>query len=121
MNEEGSSILFSSHHMPDVERVAGRVVMLHEGRVLVDSELDELREGYCLALVPNSGDGTRDRIEQAETFVGGRSRPEALHAIFRLSPEHCQAYLARELGIEGARCTKVPLEEMFIDLMGEES
>ena len=121
LNEEGSSILFSSHHMPDVERVAGRVVMLHEGRVLIDSELDELREGYCLALVPHGAVGTRERIEGSEAFVGGRSRPEALHAIFRMSTEHCQAYLKRELGIDGARCAKVPLEEMFIDLVGEES
>ena len=121
LNEEGSTILFSSHHMPDVERVAGRVVMLDEGRVLLDSQLDELREGYCLALVPHGGDGTRERIEAAEEFVGGRARPEALHAIFRLSPEDCLARLQSEFGIEGARCTRVPLEEMFVDLVGEES
>jgi ABC-2 type transport system ATP-binding protein len=121
LNEEGSTILFSSHHMADVERVAGRVVMLHDGRVLLDSQLDELREGFCLALVPHGADGTRERVRTAAAFVGGRARPEAFHAIFRLSPEKCQSYLEREIGIEGSRCMRIPLEEMFIDLVGEES
>jgi ABC-2 type transport system ATP-binding protein len=121
LNVQGTTILFSSHHMTDVERVAGRVVMLHEGHLLLDSELDALREGYCLALVPHGDNGARARVEAAETYVGGRSRSEALHAIFRLSPEACQAYLQRELGISGARCARIPLEEMFIDLVGEES
>lgn len=119
LNEEGSTILFSSHHMSDVERVAGRVVVLNEGRVLLDSQLDELRESYCLALVPHGADGTRDRVRQAEAFIGGRDRTEAFHAIFRLSPERCLACLEHELGIQGARCTRVPLEEMFIELVGE--
>jgi ABC-2 type transport system ATP-binding protein len=121
LNEEGSTILFSSHHMSDVERVAGRVVMLDEGRVLLDSQLDDLRESYCLALVPHGADDIRDRIQQAEAFIGGRTRAEAFHAIFRFSPEHCQAFLETEFGIRGARCARVPLEEMFIDLVGEES
>ena len=46
LNETGSTILFSSHHMSDVERMADRIVMLHGGKVLVDSELHELRESY---------------------------------------------------------------------------
>jgi len=121
LNVEGTTILFSSHHMTDVERVAGRVVMIHDGRLLLDSELDDLREGHCLALVPHGDDRANERVRAAEPYVGGRSRSEALHAIFRLSPDNCQDYLQRELGITGARCTKIPLEEMFIDLVGEES
>jgi ABC-2 type transport system ATP-binding protein len=121
LNEEGSTILFSSHHMTDVERVAGRVVILDEGRVLLDDELDRLREAYCLALVPSFGDGVRARVESSPVYVGGRAREEALHAILSLAPESCDDYLRRELGIEGARCSRVPLEEMFIDLVGKES
>jgi ABC-2 type transport system ATP-binding protein len=121
LNDEGTTILFSSHHMNDVERVAGRVVLIHEGRLLLDSLLDELREDYCLALVPHGGDERRERVLAAGSYVGGRSRSEALHAIFRLAPERCQSYLERELGITGARCARIPLEEMFIDLVGEES
>jgi len=45
LNEAGSTIIFSSHYMGDVERMAGRIVMLHDGSVLIDNDLDQLREG----------------------------------------------------------------------------
>ena len=121
LNVEGTTILFSSHHMTDVERVAGRVVMIDQGRLLLDSALDELREGYCLALVPHGQHNSRERLQADEAYVGGRSRSEALHAIFRLAPESCHRHLEHGLGISGARCVKIPLEEMFIDLVGDES
>ena len=50
LNETGTSILFSSHYMTDVERLADRIVMVHAGGVLIDNGLDELHEGFALAM-----------------------------------------------------------------------
>jgi ABC-2 type transport system ATP-binding protein len=118
LNAEGTTILFSSHYMSDVERMAARVVMLHDGKLLLDSELDSLREDYCLALVPRGVDGLPERLFSDDRCVGGRERSEALHAIFRANPQECGAYLERKLGIRGARCATVPLEEIFVTLAG---
>ena len=38
----GTAILFSSHHLDDVERMADRVALLHEGRLRHDAPLAEL-------------------------------------------------------------------------------
>ena len=121
LNAAGSTILFSSHYMTDVERMAGRVVMLHDGKLLLDSELDSLREDYCLALVPHGANGLPARLFGDERCLGGRERPEAIHAIFHLAPDECAAYLERELGLNGTRCTPIPLEEIFITLAGSDS
>ena len=50
LNEAGSTILFSSHHMTDVERMAGRVVMIHEGVKQLDDTLDDTQEPAALGL-----------------------------------------------------------------------
>ena len=121
LNVAGSTILFSSHHMTDVERMAGRVVMIHDGKLLLDSDLDGLREAHCLALVPRNGGVDPAKVLDLEACVGGRTRSEAIHAIFRLEPAACESYLTRELGIHGARCATVGLEEMFVELAGAES
>jgi ABC-2 type transport system ATP-binding protein len=121
LNETGSTILFSSHYMSDVERLAGRVVMLDDGRVLIDSLLDDLREQYALVLVPHRPDAGRDRLLALDDCVGVRRRHDALHAIFQLDPEESRALLQRELGLTELRCSSVALEEMFIELMGGES
>jgi len=118
LNEAGTTILFSSHYMFDVERLASRVVMLHEGRVLLDSPLDDLRENHSLALVPRGPRATRDALIALEGCLAARERADVLHAVFRFDPEGTRALLERELGVASAHCRNVALEEMFIELVG---
>jgi ABC-2 type transport system ATP-binding protein len=55
--DTGCSVLFSSHFLSDVERVADHVGILHEGRLLVDATLDDLKRRVrrCVWL-PNDGE-----------------------------------------------------------------
>lgn len=49
--EEGRTVLFSSHLLHEVERVADRVAMIHKGRILFDAPLDEIKETHrCLTI-----------------------------------------------------------------------
>ena len=104
--------------MSDVERLADRIVMLHEGRVLIDSELDELREHYSLALVPHSGGTSRITLLSLEGCLGARERSDALHAVFNLEPESTSRLLETELGITDLLCSRIALEDMFVELAG---
>ncbi len=121
LNEAGSTILFSSHYMTDVERMAGRIVMLHDGRVLIDDPLDSLQEGFSVALVPHGEAATRENLMRLDGCLGVRKRSDAMHAVFRLDPESACARVRQELGIEGAHCRTVALEEMFVELAGGQS
>jgi ABC-2 type transport system ATP-binding protein len=121
LNESGTTILFSSHYMTDVERLADRIVMLHDGRVLIDTELDELRENYSLALVPRQADISRQRLLALDACLGVRDRADALHAVFELAPDRVEAVLNGEMGLSEVRYTRIALEEMFIELAGGQS
>jgi len=46
IQEQGTTIVVSSHVLRDVERVVDWVVCLHRGRVVVDGALDDLRERF---------------------------------------------------------------------------
>ena len=41
--DEGRTVLFSSHLLDEVERVADRVAMIHAGRVVLEGPLEEIR------------------------------------------------------------------------------
>ncbi len=43
--DERRTVVFSSHLLTDVERVATRIWLMREGRVLLDDSLDHLKEG----------------------------------------------------------------------------
>ncbi len=121
LNEAGTSILFSSHYMTDVERMAGRIVMIHEGRLLLDNTLDDLREKYSLVLVPHGPEGRREQLLGLQGCLSIRDQGDALHAIFSCEPERCRSIVERDLGIHNAYCTPVALEDLFIELAGGRS
>jgi ABC-2 type transport system ATP-binding protein len=44
--DEGRTVLFSSHLLDEVEKVADRVAMIHEGSMLLDGELDAIKGSH---------------------------------------------------------------------------
>jgi ABC-2 type transport system ATP-binding protein len=118
LNETGTTILFSSHYMGDVERLAGRVVLIHGGKVLIDRSLDELREDHSVVLVPYDSGIEKESLLALEGCLGARERGDAIHAVFGMDPARCGSVLRRRLGVEKANCRNVALEEMFIELVG---
>ena len=118
LNETGTTILFSSHYLSDVERLAGRVVMLHDASILIDNSIDELHESFSIALVPHRPQGTSDALLALPECLGVRVRTDAVHAVFRLEPTEAQALIAHRLGVVDALCRTAGLEEMFIEIAG---
>ena len=121
LNESGTTILFSSHHMNDVERMASRLLMLHEGSLWIDSDLDAIREGYCLALLPADLPSARSRLLALDGCLCVRERPDAVRAVFELGAAECRALLAGRGDLPLVHCQPLPLEEMFVELAGGRS
>ena len=44
--DEGRTVLFSSHLLDEVERVADRVAMIHQGRILLTAPMDEIKDTH---------------------------------------------------------------------------
>lgn len=118
LNETGTTILFSSHHMTDVERMASRLLMLHEGQIWIDSDLDDIREGYCLALLPAGFVEARSRLLAETACLCVRESGDAVRAVFEMGSEACAARLRESLDLADVTCRPLPLEEMFVELVG---
>lgn len=119
LNRAGATILFSSHYMNDVERIGGRVVMLDDGEVRLDSGLDELREDYCLALVPMESAPLAEALTRIPGCLRARSVFGDWHTVFRGTPDDVQRRLTAALGAKGIRCGRMNLEELFVELTGD--
>jgi len=118
LGQEGTAILFSSHQMEDVERLASRVAILEKGRLVVDRELDALRETTLLLRLPATVDATPESVGALEGCLRARRVGTELHALFTAD----RATLARRLeplhnGHE-PRLSPLTLEELFIELVG---
>src|SRR3546814_10848470 len=54
VGESGTIVLFSTHIVYDLERVASHVAFMHQGRLLLPSALDSLKERHLPLHVPPS-------------------------------------------------------------------
>jgi len=47
LDDAGSTVLLATHLFPDLERVAERIVIMHEGRVIADGSVDAIAQSVC--------------------------------------------------------------------------
>lgn len=119
LGRAGISVLLSSHLLPDVERVCGRVVILGGGEVLATGSIAEMREPHPrLYTVDYTGDGDSLVRELQERNVGVRSRSDGVLAIELPADGQQQLVFAAarqaRARIRGLHPKRSSLEEMFM-------
>jgi ABC-2 type transport system ATP-binding protein len=66
--EEGRTVVFSSHLLDEVERVADRVAIIHQGRILLTATMDEIKDSHRRVTLRFG-----QSLEQAPSLVGALS------------------------------------------------
>jgi ABC-2 type transport system ATP-binding protein len=118
LNREGTAILFSSHHMTDVERIGGRVILLADGKIKLDRRLDTLRDELSVAVVPGAAIPNPAALEALPGCLRVRPVFGDFHAVFQGTPDLVRLELRESLSLENIHCVSVPLEELFVELVG---
>ncbi|WP_101926292.1 MULTISPECIES: ABC transporter ATP-binding protein [Luteimonas] len=110
--ESGTTVLFSTHIVSDLERVASHVAFLHEGQLLLHSELDSLKERNLRLHVPEAV-ATQLR-EDVPGEVARRPHPYGGLSITVLRGE--DAPWPDLLQVPSVRAEALPLEDLFIEV-----
>ncbi|MFH1371825.1 MAG: ABC transporter ATP-binding protein [Planctomycetota bacterium] len=112
ISRDGRTILFCSHILSDVERIADRVGMLRAGKLVVDCELEELKRRVRKLRVIFEGEPPKE-LPITEIIAQKRQGREVTISVANWS-EHKQTILNT---FKPASCTDLPmtLEEIFIE------
>lgn len=113
---DGATVLFSTHIITDLERVAEYVGIMDRGRLLSSSRLEDLQGATRRVQVIFEGDGPPAGFV-VPGAVRTRTDGPVVTALVRLASESQLDDLRR---LPGVRVTVFPvgLEEMFIELLG---
>lgn len=114
--DDGTAVLFSSHHMADVERLASRVAVLDHGRKVIDEDLDGLRESTAVLTLP-AGDVDASALQELEGCLGARVHAGQLRGVFRGTPKEVLARVEHLRNGAVPRVSRATLEELFIELV----
>jgi ABC-2 type transport system ATP-binding protein len=110
--EAGTTVLFSTHIVSDLERVASQVCFLHEGRLLLNTGMDDLKETHARLSLSHEAAAALDQRLPGE--ISRRRRPDGGMSIVLtrkgLAPWPSAATAS------GGTLEAMNLEDLFIEL-----
>lgn len=114
--DEGGAVVYASHLVHDVERVADRVIVLDGGAIRLEGDLDDLKARIRRARAVFEGDAPcGDAVEGAiDAFASGR-----LLTITADAREGALEAALRNLGAREVSIESLPLEEILVALLRE--
>ena len=121
--DAGSTVIFSSHILSDLERVAQRLVVLHEGLVLLDRPVDELKENVCrVEIAGGIPPGAKELLNARKECFHVVQKDGALKVTLQCAPDEAGDFLKRLLpeapDIRFGSAVALGLEDIFVELTG---
>jgi ABC-2 type transport system ATP-binding protein len=108
--DAGTTVLFSTHIVSDLERVASHIAFLHEGHLLLHVPIDDLKERYARLILPA-------QLASQGPFAGEIHRRRLddgkLSLVIERSSDRDWPAIARE---PGARLDMLGLEDLFVEI-----
>ena len=114
---EGTTIFFSSHQIPEVERIADQVCILHRGRLVLNASLDNIRESYRQVelVFPNVPSESEVRLAGVESIqTKGRQMRVVVSGNVELLVER-----AHDLRASSVEVAPIGLREVFMETVKE--
>jgi ABC-2 type transport system ATP-binding protein len=116
---EGTTVLFSSHQLADIDQIADHIAIIDRGRVVVDGELDEVRAAYRrIQFVFESA--APDVALKAEGILTVRREGRVLSVLCRGAHANVVTE-AQALNPKGVEVLPVTLKEIFLETVGVEN
>ncbi|MBD8878971.1 MULTISPECIES: ABC transporter ATP-binding protein [Rhodanobacter] len=107
--ESGTTVLFSTHIVSDLERVASEIAFLHEGRLLLRCGVDETKERYARLWLP----AAKSAAAPAQTLSRRRHDDGSLSLVVE---RDAQGRWPEAADLPGARIDALGLEDLFVEI-----
>jgi len=117
VSEEGGAVLYASHLVQDIERVADRIAVLDRGRLVLEGSLERIKGGMQRARAVFEEDAPAD-VDVAG-MVDAVSEGRLLTVVAEAVGKDLEASL-RQLGAKEVEIEQLPLEEILVALLRAE-
>ncbi|MFC1736769.1 ABC transporter ATP-binding protein [Candidatus Hydrogenedentota bacterium] len=121
MRDDGKTVLFSTHMMDHAERLCDFIMLINDGRKVIDGPLDSIREGYASDSVLLETDSDTAFVGELPIVTSVSGRGKTLEIVLKdgADPQELLKILVDRVRVKRFE-TKVPtLHEIFVDLVGD--
>ena len=107
--EAGTTVLFSTHIVSDLERVASEIAFLHHGRLLIHCGVDETKERYARLWLPA-------RLSAAAPAASLSRRRHDDGSLSLVVERDAAGRWPEAASLPGARLDVLGLEDLFVEI-----
>ncbi|HEY0197849.1 MAG TPA: ABC transporter ATP-binding protein, partial [Rhodanobacter sp.] len=107
--ESGTTVLFSTHIVSDLERVASEVAFLHQGKLLMRCSVDETKERYARLWLPG-------KMSAAAPTVSLSRRRHDDGSLSLVIERDALGQWPEAAQLPGARVDALGLEDLFVEI-----
>ena len=112
-NEKGTTIFFSSHVLSDVEKLCHRIAFIKDGRIIIEDDIDSLKEKLLSRITFRLKEGTGDIELKTAGVISIEKTTNGITFLYRGEIPQLLKELSR-LPVEKITIAEPDLEEVFM-------
>ena len=117
--EEGKTIIFSTHQMEQVERLCNNICLINKGHILLEGPLSEIRKSHSEDAIELNFSGKIDNSKLEVFFSDFDLRDNILSGILKKKKNEFLEWIIPQVSIESFHARVPSLEQIFIKEVGK--
>jgi len=117
--EEGKTIIFSTHQMEQVERLCNNICLINKGHILLEGPLSEIRKSHSEDAIELNFSGKIDNSKLEVFFSDFDLRENILSGILKRKKNEFLEWIIPQVSIESFHARVPSLEQIFIKEVGK--
>ena len=117
--EEGKTIIFSTHQMEQVERLCNNICLINKGHILLEGPFREIRKSHSEDAIELNFSGKIDNSKLEVFFSDFDLRDNILSGILKKKKNEFLEWIIPQVSIESFHARVPSLEQIFIKEVGK--
>ncbi len=113
--DEGKTIIFSTHQMEQVERLCNNICLINKGEVVIEGALQDIRNSHLSDAVEVRFSGEIDHAKAGFFFSEFDIENQILSGVLKKEPNEFLNWINKHVNIESFQIKVPTLEQIFIE------
>jgi len=117
--EEGKTIIFSTHQMEQVERLCNNICLINKGHILLEGPLSEIKKSHSEDAIELNFSGKIDNSKLEVFFSDFELKENILSGVLKKKKNEFLEWIIPQVSIESFHARVPSLEQIFIKEVGK--
>jgi len=119
--EEGKTIVFSTHQMEQVERLCTNICLINKGEIVLEGDLNKIRKDHTSNAVDVKYDGQLNSKNLEEYFKDYSLTDQSISGVLKIDSSEFLNWINQQVTVESFQLNTPSLEQIFIEMVGQHS